>query len=323
MSKMIKITPQCIEECRRDFEEALKKAKLADGKISFTKTFGGGNRKAKLYFYECAWFKMQMLVKEFSKEVAWHGVAKRGDDPEKDEYYISDILVYPQEVTGATVNTDQEKYQLWLMNHDDEVFNNIRMQGHSHVNMGVTPSGVDLSHQEKILDQLDDDMFYIFMIWNKSGDKNIKIYDLAKNTLFETFDITIEILDDETGITRFLKTAKEMVKDKPAVTTTYGGYQGGAYRGVAYSGGSYNSGSYYSTQNPTTPQPASATPAKVVTAVANTPKTGPTYNGVKQESKKNRRKGKRKMNPDRGRNACNTKQVTLFDAYDDDPYVAR
>lgn len=191
MSKIIKMTPENIAELRKDFEEALRGMKLSDGKISFTRTFGTIQRKATLQFTEIAWLKMQTLVREFDKEVAWHGIAKRGDEDGKDSYIISDILVYPQEVTGATVNTDQEKYQMWLMGHDDEVFNSIRMQGHSHVNMGTSPSSVDTSLYDRILEQLDDDMFYIFLIWNKRGDKTIKIYDLAKNVLFETSDITV------------------------------------------------------------------------------------------------------------------------------------
>lgn len=223
MSRVIKMTSQNLEEIRRDFDEALKGLKMFDGRINFTKTFGTVQRKATLYFTELAYLKMTMLVREFDKEVAWHGIAKRGDDLSKDEYIISDILVYPQEVTGATVNTDQEKYQMWLMNHDDEVFNNIRMQGHSHVNMGTTPSSVDTSLYERILEQLDDDMFYIFLIWNKRNEKTIKIYDLAKNVLFETSDVTVEILNDGTGIEHFLKDAKEMVQNKtyaPALTPT-------------------------------------------------------------------------------------------------------
>jgi hypothetical protein len=181
MAKIIKITPECMDEIRKDFEDALSSAKLSDGKINFTKTFGNVKRDATVYFTELAWLKMQTLIREFDKEVAWHGLAYRGDDPEKDEYYIKDILVYPQEVAAATVNTDQEKYQMWLMNHEDDVFNNIRMQGHSHVNMGVTPSSVDTSLYDRILEQLDDRMFYIFLIYNKRGEKTYKIYDLAKN----------------------------------------------------------------------------------------------------------------------------------------------
>lgn len=234
MSKIIKMTSQNLDELRRDFEEALKGVKLSDGKINFTKTFGSIQRKATLYFTELAYLKMLTLVREFDKEVAWHGIAKR-HDTEEDAYVISDILVYPQEVTGATVNTDQEKYQMWLMNHEDDVFNNIRMQGHSHVNMGTTPSTVDTSLYERLLDQLDDTMFYIFLIWNKRNEKTIKIYDLAKNVLFETADVTVSLIEDGTGMEKFLSTAKEMVQDKKYTPTTptnygkpygYGGYYG-------------------------------------------------------------------------------------------------
>lgn len=213
MAKIIKLTDECIDEIKKDFEEALNSAKFSDGKINFTRSFGSIKRNAVVYFTELAWIQMQTLIKEFDKEVAWHGIARRGDDESKDEYYIDEILVYPQQVTGATVNTDQEEYQMWLMNHDDEVFNKIRMQGHSHVNMQVTPSGVDTSMYDRILEQLDDTMFYIFMIWNKRGEKTIKIYDLAKNVMFDTNDCEIKILDD-IGINIFLSDAKEMVKDK-------------------------------------------------------------------------------------------------------------
>lgn len=234
MSKIIKITPEHFDEIRKDFEIALRNVKAVDGKVNYTKSFGYIDRKAVLYFTEKAWIKMQALIREFNKEVAWHGIAYRGEDISKDDYYITDILVYPQEVTGATVNTDQEKYEMWLMSQEDGVFNNIRMQGHSHVNMGTAPSGVDITHQEKILDQLEDDMFYIFMIWNKRGDKTIKIYDLGKNILFDTMDITVNVQDDGLGLSAFMEDAKQLVQDKKTtvqITTPsyqsnigYGGY---------------------------------------------------------------------------------------------------
>lgn len=212
MSKRL-IIDEDLDEIRKAFEEVLSNRKLTDGKITFTKTFGS-DRKATLFFSEVAWFKMQALIEHFNKEVAWHGVAKRGEDASKDEYYITDILVYPQEVTGATVSTDQEKYQTWLMSHEDEVFNNIRMQGHSHVHMGVIPSSVDTSLYERILEQLEDNMFYIFIIWNKRNEKTIKIYDYAKNILFDTEDVSIKIMDDKLGVTKFITEAESMVKDK-------------------------------------------------------------------------------------------------------------
>ena len=223
MSKMITLPQEILNQYTQEFYEILRTGKFSDGKINFTKTLGTVDRKATVLFTEMAWQKMQTLIREFDKEVAWHGVAERCE--EKDTYLISDILVYPQEVTGSTVTTDQSKYENWLMSHDDDVFNNIRMQGHSHVNMAVSPSSVDLSLYERILDQLRSDMFYIFMIWNKRGEKTVKIYDLRENILFETADVTVTIKGME-DMTEFLEDAKELVVTK---TYNYGGYGTGAY----------------------------------------------------------------------------------------------
>lgn len=280
MSKLIKITSDCLDEVRKDFEEALQSGKFSDGKITFTKSIGSINRKANVFFTDIAWVKMQTLIREFDKEIAWHGIAFRGDDETKDDYIIKDILVYPQEVTAATVNTDQEKYQTWLFEHDDDVFNNIRMQGHSHVNMGTTPSSVDSSLYDRILEQLDDDMFYIFMIWNKRGDKTIKIYDMAKNILFETSDCTVSVLDDGYSIARFLKEAKSLVSDKVSNYTNNATQSfGGGYR---YCGGySGSEGSYYSSKD---------------------------ANKYETTKKKGKRKNKE------------TRQVTMFEDDDDDNF---
>ena len=193
MAKLIKLTDDIIAQIKLEFDTYIRD-KISDGKINFQKNIGTVKRKATVYFTELAYRKFQALVDGFNNEVAWHGLAYRGEDESKDEYYITDILVYPQEVTGATVTTDQKKYQDWLMSQEDNIFNNVRMQGHSHVNMGVSPSGVDENLYESILAQLDDNMFYIFQIWNKKGDKTCKIYDLAKNIMFDTADCEIKII---------------------------------------------------------------------------------------------------------------------------------
>ncbi len=222
MSKPIKMTPEYLQQCRDEFEKALSTTKLADGKITFTKTFTADSKKAEVHFTSLAWRKMTSLLSSFDKEVAWHGVAFRSDDDSKDEYIITDIVVYPQTVTGANVEMDTEKYAMWLMeNADDERFNDIRMQGHSHVNMGVTPSSVDLNHQEEILNMLGDDDFYIFMIWNKSLTSNTKIYDMRKNALFENGDVSVTYEPDE--MDDFVEAAKKMVIAK--TTYTPGSYQ--------------------------------------------------------------------------------------------------
>jgi len=131
-------------------------------------------------------------------------------EPMPAEFLIEDIFVYPQEVTGSTVNTDQTAYIEWLYGLDDETFSKLRMQGHSHVKMGVSPSGVDDAHRKQILEQLEQDMFYIFMIWNKSLMVHTLIYDMANNTLYEDKDVEVKLLGNE-GLVEFMADAKDKV----------------------------------------------------------------------------------------------------------------
>lgn len=232
MSRPIKMTEKHMAECREAFEKMLQAGKFTDGKMNFTKTFASDTKKATVFFTAEAWAKMVMLIQNFSKEIAWHGVAQRCEDTTKHHYLISDIVVYPQEVTGASVEMDTEKYSMWLMENDeDERFNHLRMQGHSHVNMATSPSNTDLNHQEEILNLLKDDDFYIFMIWNKSFVSTNKIYDLGKNTLFENADVSVEILGASESLEDFMSGAKEMVVDKTPAKSQYP-YQYGTYRGV-------------------------------------------------------------------------------------------
>jgi len=249
MSRIIKMTQEYLNECRADFEKALSFTKISDGKLSFTKTFSNTNRKATVYFTPEAWAKMLMLVNGFDKEVAWHGVAHRLGEMEGEEppagtdcgYVITDILVYPQQVSAAAVEMDTEQYATWLMeNAEDERFDHIRMQGHSHVRMSPTASPVDLNHQEEILNMLGDDDFYIFMIWNKMLDRTSKIYDMKENTLFENADISIKILDASGDLGVFVKDAKAMVKDRVSTCQSQQRppYSGVVSRGAAY--GPYN-----------------------------------------------------------------------------------
>lgn len=285
MSKMITLPQEILNQYTQEFYEILRTGKFSDGKINFTKTLGTVDRKATVLFTEMAWQKMQTLIREFDKEVAWHGVAERCE--EKDTYLISDILVYPQEVTGSTVTTDQNEYEMWLMKQEDDVFNNIRMQGHSHVNMSTSPSSVDLNLYDGILSQLDSDMFYIFMIYNKRGEKTVKLYDLRENILFETADVTVAV--KEVGdLTGFLEEAKELV-----VTKTYNYGAGVRTHGNSYPG--YPSYGGYSAQKKEEPKKENSSLGK----------TSPL---VQENKSGKKRKGKRKKG-----NKSSGKQMSMSD----------
>lgn len=145
----------------------------------------------KIYFHAPAFAKMALLIEKQAKEVAWHGLVSR---KAPHVYEIEDIQVYPQIVSGVTVNTDQIPYQSWLMGFDTEAFNMIRMQGHSHVDLNPSPSGDDFRHQSKIVAMLEGDMFYIFMIWNKSLDYRIFVFDASEKLLYYGNDVQVDVL---------------------------------------------------------------------------------------------------------------------------------
>ena len=207
MAKIIKLTNECKEKLQKEFNEYLDQNTLEDGKFSFSRVFESAEEKAKIIISPLAYMKMVSLLDYFNKEVAWHGEAYRGED---NTYIINDIMVYPQTVTGASVDMDTDEYANWIIDHiTDDRFNHIRMQAHSHVHMATNPSSVDLQHQSEIVNQLSDDGFYIFMIWNKSLKCTNKIYDMQKNIMFEDKDISIEL-----GMSEFIKEADSLVKDR-------------------------------------------------------------------------------------------------------------
>lgn len=234
MAKLIKLTQQTIDDVVAEFTARLT-GKMSTGKISFTKDINKVAEKAELFFEELAWYKMQSLVRTYSTEVGWHGVCKK---LEKGKFVISDILVYPQVVSGVTVTPDLEKYSMWLMGHPDEVFNNIRFQGHSHVNLACTPSAVDEQWYENILSQLDDTMFYVFMIVNKKGDMFVRIYDMAENIMYETADVSTQIYEGDLGIESFIRSVEPLVtKEVVGVQTpAVYNYGGNCYGGYGYGG---------------------------------------------------------------------------------------
>lgn len=229
MSRKMKIDGGFIEAAKAAFAAALEKtskdAKF-DGKVKFDFDFAKVEEKAILYFTETAWMKMQYLIAVFGSECAWHGVVERhGED--KSEFIVKDILVYPQQVTGATVTTDQKEYEDWMKALDDDTFNALKFHGHSHVNMGVTPSSVDNEHQRGIVSQLNDSQFYIFGIFNKSGNRWLKIFDMKRNIAFEKDDIEVKILMDGSRCFDLMEDADKKITTK---TVSYaGGYSYGNY----------------------------------------------------------------------------------------------
>lgn len=156
-----------------------------------------------------AYEKMTGLIDAIDKEIAWHGTVERSDR----DFLITDILVYPQIVTGATVDSDDQEYAKWFTELDDDQFETLRMQGHSHVNMGVTPSSVDESYYKQLLEHVKD--YYIIIIMNKRRELTMRLYDVENNLVY-----TYNSFTDSTAV----EWAKEQIKEFVATKTYPIGY---------------------------------------------------------------------------------------------------
>ncbi len=207
----------------QEFTEALNKQSMLDGEFSFNRKYTMKNEekvRALIVFTASAFTKMMMLVQSFDSEVAWHYLTRRGTDPATFEVY--DVLVYPQVVTGATVNTDDESYTKFMMDLTDEQAEFMHGQGHSHVNMATSPSSVDKQHQYSIIQTMGGQGFYLFQIWNKRLESTSILYDFDNNVLYEDKDIDVDIVDEDgLPISWFISDAKDHVVKKTAVTSNY------------------------------------------------------------------------------------------------------
>lgn len=237
----IRATDNMIEETQKEllqkvakFLEELKTKNLTKGNISFNQAYTYDEKdfsRPIVEFAPEAWMKMVALISTTSSEIAWNGVVDRKAD---DHYYISDILVYPQKVTGATVDPDEGERSLWLSKIPREQRCKLGFQGHSHVNMSPSPSGTDMVSRAEIVQHLSDEDFYIFMIMNKSYEFTMALYDMKTNALYDTKDIDVVAY---VGDDNLLDWCKEEKKEK--IKTSY------------YSG-SYNSNNKKSNTTPIT-----------------------------------------------------------------------
>ena len=171
-------------------------------------------KKPTLIIDPIAYLKMFALVEKSDVEISWHGLVKRSKD--KNTYYLYDIIIFPQINTATTTDTDETEYVEWITKMmESENFEDMRMHGHSHVNMAVFSSGIDDNYQNDLIKNIKPGDYYIFLILNKKHDIKPLIFDYNKNVMFEGKEVEIIIGNDKTNITNWAtKAIKENCKTK-------------------------------------------------------------------------------------------------------------
>lgn len=136
---------------------------------------------------ETALNKMYLYTKNApgQDEIGWLGTAFYHE--ESNQYLIDDVFLFKQQVHGTTTEiTPQglEEFGMELLQQPNgvEIWNNLKMWGHSHVNMQINPSGQDDKQMEEFSKTGHD--FFIRLICNKKGDLGIDIYDYKKGLEF-------------------------------------------------------------------------------------------------------------------------------------------
>lgn len=213
-----KITEEKHAEMMEKFSQYLKDLTMTSNSFSFSQSFADVKNKDKVFitFTMKAYIKMRDLVDRYKSEVGWFGFIDKISDL---EYQITDICVYPQLVTGATVKETNDPWD------DDMPIEQIKRRhfhGHSHVDMAPNPSGTDMRHRDDQVAMVKSDSFYLFMITNKSCAWTAALFDLANNVVYNTDDILIDVdLGDGEMLSDFVDDAKKMIKTStPALVKT-------------------------------------------------------------------------------------------------------
>lgn len=220
--KAIKYTPELIEQyAQAAYDKAVKEMQesvACHSKKALDIEIPDGVIAPHVIISDEALAKSKALVEQCQQEIAWHGIVNA--DREKGIYYIKDVVVPPQHVTGASVESDSNEWALWAAQFDNETFNEIRCHMHSHVNMSVFSSGTDDDYQKDVVTKDSNLDYYIFLIWNKRGELFARFYDVENNVMFDNKEFPVSY--ESGSINEWA--AKEIEEKVKTAPTTYKDY---------------------------------------------------------------------------------------------------
>lgn len=155
----------------------------------------------KVYINASALTKMKLYVDGCSDEIGWLGTAYRSGSV----VTIEEVYLFDQEVHSTTTEITPEGLSAFgeaILSDPTvdgmEIWNNLKMWGHSHVNMSVFPSGQDDS-QMNFFAQSGHDWF-IRLIANKKGELRVDLYDYNAGVTYSDMAWDVAASADENEI---------------------------------------------------------------------------------------------------------------------------
>lgn len=158
-----------------------------------------------------ALIKMKLFIQGCSDEIGWLGTAHQ----EKDNIIIDDVILFDQEVHSTTTEITPEglsKFgeELLKLPNGVDLWNSIKVWGHSHVNMGTNPSGQDDDQMITFKDCGHD--WFIRIIGNKSGDLKLDIYNYKQGITYKNIKWIEGVTKDELEIEEVIKQLQEKLE---------------------------------------------------------------------------------------------------------------
>lgn len=206
----------------------------------------GGRDFPKVFLSKKAHDKMWCLIQNCPIEISWMSSVTRDEDG---DFIIHDVYVPLQECGAAStdISADGDADLLNALIAEDKIDEIARLKcwGHSHVRMGVTPSGTDETQTTDFIDRIQGD--FVRLIGNKYGELQCDVY--LFNEKINLHNPTISILSGDDN--DYNEWAKEQINSKVTerVYTYSSGWSKGSkpsYSNNSYGGyGGYYSGSHY------------------------------------------------------------------------------
>ncbi len=131
--------------------------------------------------------KMWHVVQTIPTEVAWLGEVE--GDPRK-ELRVTNLHIMKQKVSAATFE-EEDNALLELKDRIGDAIFKVRAHGHSHVHMGVTPSGTDQKFTVDNMRELQVP-YLIRMIANKKGDLRVDFFDFERGINVDCIPFELE-----------------------------------------------------------------------------------------------------------------------------------
>lgn len=128
--------------------------------------------------------KMFTYTDECPQEIGWLGTAYRDGNV----FTIDDVFLFKQEVSAVTTEITPEgleEFATELLAEENgmEIWNNMKVWGHSHVNMAISPSSQDDKQMQEFQGVGHD--WFIRLICNKKGELAVDVYDYEAGLVFK------------------------------------------------------------------------------------------------------------------------------------------